>query len=438
MDPLDHEDIVWLRDQLSGHAHGLSDIYERISLTIRQLEDEKIVLQKRAEELEQDYLTPDVHRLREENASLRAKLATAVTEKTEITRERDALLRKLNGVKQLIDSPTFDDRVVSDISEPKTDVTIMHDTFGRVIRPRPRAPQGPQPLSAHSSATLIDTHTRSQEAPTTLGAPFVDARATPSVSLPLTSPALRALNGDLNSSPLQRPISASRVVSLNVSPGMSEGMSLQYEDMPGSRPTSAGATVQKWRIHFAKPPTTVVTTLPKPVTTAALVEKLGLDEDAKRPIEGLSSLSGGSLRFHVNEASGLAFLYDPIFLESPNTTYVVEWCVKQASQDAKMYIANIKEKGPELHTLIYAPRKNGWHYLGLHRWNVVDFKSIWDNLAAAAHNAFAARLPQIADAAEMGRMLNDGQIVQLTVMLEQVSRIAPNAVELALMKKLRE
>lgn len=57
------------------------------------------------EELEQHNSTAELRRLREENASLRAKLATAAKENTEITRERDVLLRKLNGIKQLIDIP---------------------------------------------------------------------------------------------------------------------------------------------------------------------------------------------------------------------------------------------------------------------------------------------------------------------------------------------
>jgi hypothetical protein len=46
-----------------------------------------------------------VRRLRDENAVLRARLATTTKEKSEITWERDALLRKLNSIKQLIDGP---------------------------------------------------------------------------------------------------------------------------------------------------------------------------------------------------------------------------------------------------------------------------------------------------------------------------------------------
>jgi cell shape-determining protein MreC len=55
---------------------------------------------KKLKELERDdHPTTEAQRLREENATLKAKLATTTKEKSEVTYERDVLLRKLNGVK---------------------------------------------------------------------------------------------------------------------------------------------------------------------------------------------------------------------------------------------------------------------------------------------------------------------------------------------------
>ena len=92
--------------QLTGHVNGLSSIYERIAYTIRELQDDKTALQNRLEELEQGNPSVELRHLREENSTLRARLATASKEKSEITWERDALLRKLNGIRQLVDGPT--------------------------------------------------------------------------------------------------------------------------------------------------------------------------------------------------------------------------------------------------------------------------------------------------------------------------------------------
>jgi len=126
MDPSEHEDIVWLHtkvrsssprhpnidvinqftsNQLSGHANDLSTVYERIAFAIQRLQSEKAELQTRIDQLEQDNPSADVRRLRDENSMLRARLATTTREKAEVTRERDALFRKLHGIKQLIDDP---------------------------------------------------------------------------------------------------------------------------------------------------------------------------------------------------------------------------------------------------------------------------------------------------------------------------------------------
>jgi hypothetical protein len=71
-----------------------------------------------------------------------------------------------------------------------------------------------------------------------------------------------------------------------------------------------------------------------------------------------SEPAGGSLRLYISDAPpGLAFLYDPILLESPEATYVVEWSEVKASQKSRAYITTAKEKHAELHTFMYAPRK---------------------------------------------------------------------------------
>jgi chromosome segregation ATPase len=92
--------------QLTSHVNGLSGIYEHISAAIRRLQDEKIELQNRVEQLEQDNPSAEMRRLREENSILRAKIVTAAKEKSEIIWERDTLFRKLNSIKQLINSST--------------------------------------------------------------------------------------------------------------------------------------------------------------------------------------------------------------------------------------------------------------------------------------------------------------------------------------------
>ena len=191
-------------------------------------------------------------------------------------------------VQRAVSAPEGSSSARTDLSEPVTDVTVTLDTPGRAIRSRSgtvptRAVSVSQPLSPDTPATTIESPLRAPETRAILGEAFVDARTTPAAS-PLTlSTAVRTnvSSAIANGSPLRRPASVAHVFALNASPGMSEGLSVQYEDALGPGP-SGGApskTVKKWRLHFAKPPTAAEAMAIKPVTTAVLVEKLELDEE---------------------------------------------------------------------------------------------------------------------------------------------------------------
>jgi hypothetical protein len=59
------------------------------------------------------------------------------------------------------------------------------------------------------------------------------------------------------------------------------------------------------------------------------------------------------LRLYNSEVPpGLAFLYDPILLDSPEATYAVEWSELKASQKSRACITTAKEKHVELHTFM--------------------------------------------------------------------------------------
>ena len=71
----------------------------------------------------------------------------------------------------------------------------------------------------------------------------------------------------------------------------------------------------------------------------------------------LSLLPAGSFRLYIHDAFGLAFLYDPVLLESPDTTYVIEWSEATSARTTKTYITEAREKHVEMHTFMYTPRK---------------------------------------------------------------------------------
>jgi hypothetical protein len=89
------------------------------------------------------------------------------------------------------------------------------------------------------------------------------------------------------------PGAATRILSLSTSPRTSEGLSVQYDMTPprlGTRTVAGDSAkvVQKWKIHFAKPPkSSTLAALAKSVTTEVLVRNLELGEETVR----LSSFS---------------------------------------------------------------------------------------------------------------------------------------------------
>jgi hypothetical protein len=130
----------------------------------------------------------------------------------------------------------------------------MLDTPGRATRVAGARPRTAPTRVGSGSQTLSSA---------TLSEPFVDADA------------------DANGSPVRRQSSMAQVFALNASPGMSEGLSVQYEDVPGPNVSGAGPskTVKKWRLHFAKPPSAAEAMAVKPVPAALLAERLELDEE---------------------------------------------------------------------------------------------------------------------------------------------------------------
>ena len=163
---------------------------------------------------------------------------------------------RATSTQRTVSAPEGSSSARTDISEPVTDVTVMLDTPGRTARVRPRT----APTRAVSASQTFSS--------AMLGEPFVHAR-------------VPEQDADVISSPLGRPNSSAHIFALNASPGISEGLSVQYEDAPGSNASGAGPSkmVTKWRLHFAKPPSTAEAMAVKPVPTPLLAEKLELDEE---------------------------------------------------------------------------------------------------------------------------------------------------------------
>lgn len=293
-------------------ADTLARVHERLARTVQNVEDENTRLRKRIVELEVEVSSGEMGRLRSENARLTAELAAAVPERQELALERDASLKKLQSIRETmrellnetkvrygrfsvlphltvrpqVAGFTFDDPELAINQEEHEACPAMTGTLsssaGALRRPSsqsslrtltPATNGSPNRHSIASTSTLV----ANTEA-TGLGAAFVDSRQALGKD-PYNRPSARHTHRITSAefgSPIRRPLPNPRSVSLNMSPGLSDGLSVQYEDLQSS---STGTNVRtKWRIHFAKPPSTARIAM-GPFGSTDLAERLELDDE---------------------------------------------------------------------------------------------------------------------------------------------------------------
>ena len=90
----------------------------------------------------------------------------------------------------------------------------------------------------------------------------------------------------------------------------------------------------------------------------------------------------------VDSKTKVAFLYDPIFVETGEKSYGVYWSRSDANEVLKQAILRHKEKNSVFHTFTFPLREvnfmppgsgkltlskqKAWFYIGAHQWSVVD------------------------------------------------------------------
>lgn len=140
------------------------------------------------------------------------------------------------------------------------------------------------------SPALVGRLTPPNSQPNTVEVPFADVRESSLSSSraskkpllysePAARPLHRVKSGEFGS-PIRVPsASSSRNVSLNMSPGTSDGMSLRYDE--SQLMTESPTAAPKWRVHFAKPPSKFLSPsgpIPLEQLVRTAKDRLGLDE----------------------------------------------------------------------------------------------------------------------------------------------------------------
>ncbi|KAF9821497.1 hypothetical protein IEO21_00743 [Rhodonia placenta] len=129
------------------------------------------------------------------------------------------------------------------------------------------------------------------------------------------------------------------------------------------------SALEGWYIEYSKPPATAVLTTTTSLTYAELQERLRLDEEMT---------PGMRVQIHGD----LMFLCQPIVLEGPDSTYLVDWDEEAVNKGTVKYLT--QNEGRSVNTVFHAfvnPKaQDAWWYLGAHKLSPADTPSVWHKI----------------------------------------------------------
>ncbi|KAI0031658.1 hypothetical protein K488DRAFT_71216 [Vararia minispora EC-137] len=411
----------------------------------------------------------EVQRVREENEALREENVILRAELEVTRRERDASVKQLKTMYQRVRQVVVetkeaciginlsDNTVVDPAQSPSGSSTVrptpLQPPFRSLSTSRP-ASRGPsEPNSTPSSSfrrtgMRLATPPSSQPHPspkpslinssstsgvTVLGAPF-ELRGEQSSNVPTSTRKFASLprahtrikSGDYGS-PMRVPItgSSSRAtsVSLLASPGAlsdMDGPSTHYDERMSTASVGGGSQSNaKWRIHFAKAPTTARATSDA-LPYERLAEILQFDEETELSVKRLADQDPDRMRLYIADRFG--FVYDPVVLEAPESTYFVDWGLEEENYKVEQFIRTKTVNYDGLHTFLFTTRKNAWLYIGHRKWTVSNaLKEVWPLLGQTAQRTLAGRRASgHMDAADFALRVQDKKFKQIGIELSSL------------------
>ncbi|THH16442.1 hypothetical protein EW146_g4208 [Bondarzewia mesenterica] len=356
--------------QLSSVASTLSLVQERLSTALRTVVEENSVLSERVRELEDS--TGDIHRLRMENERLveRFKGMTWTPDQDELVRERDDALRKLENMRNVMRDLLQNVDIRLGDEDPENEIRTMHSESGsstpRTVGSAIETQTSTVSLPLTNMTIVLDAYkppsssTTSITGPPTgagegfvLGAPFSASKVT-ATQKSAHGRMRRRTSSNITNSPVQQLLSTPQRM-LELSPGSSDsGMSVRYD--PQASPAFVSGVGAKWRIHFSKPPASIKV-LEGPMETDELIGIPGLDQETISSLNSLHRLQTDTMRIHVSGSN--AFIYDPVILEGPSGSYIVDWNRPKVNRNVASYISGASKDKGALNTFIFSTKKHG-------------------------------------------------------------------------------
>jgi len=399
-------DLQALRDELTGVTATLGCVHERLTEITRRLEEECVAYRAKIVALEaqnREILTA-AKWLRVQNIEMERLVGQRKPEIDRAIEARDAAFRKLHHSRKVI-RDLLEESKMGFLSQgdSKAFRTCYHHTQAREQAENfiksDRAVQGED--NTLSDLDSDDTVRLKRD----MGIDLANHDGENQTSL---------LIGPSNHE--QRRSEGIERNNLEASPKPDSKKSLSLH----SRASSSDHEV--WTIQYSKPPSSTELTF-GPLTWDTLPVRLGLDKETMDSLEALGSSTEHCLRLHLTR--DMAFLYDPIFLESPSASYIIDWGRKMINQKMEMHLN--QGVNPVFHTFVFPKKKDcgEWFYVGAHTWIVAEVWKVWPTLSPRSKQDMTKKLMGRCngnfDESAIAKMLDDGTFEQFCVHISATS-----------------
>lgn len=140
------------------------------------------------------------------------------------------------------------------------------------------------------------------------------------------------------------------------------------------------SALEGWYIEYSRPPATAVLTTTTSLTYAELQERLRLDDETMLSIESLENMQTPGMRVQIH--GDLMFLCQPIVLEGPDSTYLVDWGEEAVNEGTVKYLTQneCRPVNTVFHAFVNPKAQDAWWYLGAHKLSPADTPSVWHKI----------------------------------------------------------
>ncbi|KAF9464358.1 hypothetical protein BDZ94DRAFT_1307889 [Collybia nuda] len=396
------QELQSIQDEVTEIAVIVSRVQQRLTDVTRRSEEHGDVWKARVIELEiqnKEYFNK-ANWLHQQNAHLESRVAQWKPEMDNAINARNAAFRKLKNTRRVV-RDLIDERG----DDPRGGTSSVSDAIEIKDEEITRALRDPLTNSRDSMDTDSDKTVRG-------GRPSLPiAKSSPTTSLRSARYGGRAS--------ARSSLRSDQGGNTTHSDALSESFvatPTQSSDLSVHPVAESLADRQEWRVHYSKPPASASIST-GPVSHSKLVRCAIIKEETVGDLKSLDLDPEFGLRLHIE--GDRVFVYDPIFLEGPSQTYILEWSRVQVNQKTREYITRGGAKMPVFHTFTFPTTENShkWYYIGMHSWVATELPwSVWESLGQKSRQKLLKKLSERChmqvDEQDIVKMLDSGELSQ--------------------------